>query len=537
MPRTPAESAEELMRRKNDRVAETLRHNNEKTTRQVEGMSPNSRASLRLQRGNSTGGKSPKENGSKKNTPTKDGGERVRNNSQGGRRRHGNTKSPQTNNESSSGQNDGDSVLPEVETSEDLLTKALSTANKATTGINKPRRYPDYSGCVVTYTCPKTNRNGHGIVGVCNHELGTYELQLTFSDNKEPSGHTESSVPLELVEENMVDDDTARAWTEAVARHLLIDSPGSKAQPLRESRSSSSARKKKHPKIPETQNDAEEELTPSKKGTKRKRKSSVLLDPGIEAMVLHHVREAMYDIRPSEARSKPFMYWNPSKETACAKMLIKRTPALRVMADSYRRNEFARLISGAARGAGNNERSAQVRQIKLIYLDGKSDFALVTDYVIGASANGALKQMRISNALSGEFNDIEDLRNALYSPSMYTYENLFDLFCAALESGRFRATNQMPISPIENLITVAHEAHFRLELWYALTAQSFRHDTARIACEERAEKHHNLCLLVAQDRRENGTLAFNNRNCTHATNDDDSDHSDDSDGGVDSQFY
>ena len=110
MPRTPAESAEELMRRKNDRVAETLRHNNEKTTRQVEGMSPNSRASLRLQRGNSTGGKSPKENGSKKNTPTKDGGERVRNNSQGGRRRHGNTKSPQTNNESSSGQNDGDSA-------------------------------------------------------------------------------------------------------------------------------------------------------------------------------------------------------------------------------------------------------------------------------------------------------------------------------------------------------------------------------------------------------------------------------------------
>ena len=54
-------------------------------------------------------------------------------------------------------------------------------------------------------------------------------------------------MPLELVEENMVDDDTARAWTEAVARHLLIDSPGSKAQPLRESRSSSSAKKKKHP--------------------------------------------------------------------------------------------------------------------------------------------------------------------------------------------------------------------------------------------------------------------------------------------------
>ncbi len=56
-----------------------------------------------------------------------------------------------------------------------------------------------------------------------------------------------------------------------------------------------------------------------------------MLDLGIEAMVLHYVREAMNDIRPSESRLKPFMYWNPSKDTACAKMLIKRTPALRVI--------------------------------------------------------------------------------------------------------------------------------------------------------------------------------------------------------------
>ena len=181
-----------------------------------------------------------------------------------------------------------------------------------------------------------------------------------------------------------------------------------------------------------------------------------MLDPGIEAMVLHHVREAMYDIRPSESRLKPFMYWNPSKDTACAKMLIKRTPALRVIAEGHRRNEFARMIASSARGAANNERSAQVRQIKLIYLDDKSDFTLVSDYVIGASSHGALKQMRISNALNGEFNDIEDLRTALYGPNMYNYEKLFDLFCAGLESGRFRGTDEMPMSPIENLITVAH---------------------------------------------------------------------------------
>jgi hypothetical protein len=255
-------------------------------------------------------------------------------------------------------------------------------------------------------------------------------------------------------------------------------------------------------------------------------------------MIIHHVREATYDIRPHVARMKSFMYWNPFKDTACAKMLIKRTPALRVMAEGQRRNEFFRLIAGAVKGAANNERSAQIRQIKMMYLDDKSEFALMSDYVIGASANGALKNMRIGNAVSGEFETIEELQNALYSPTMYTYEKVFDLFCAALESGRFRGTEQMPISPIENLITVAHEAHFRLELWYALQAQSFRHDTAKSAQEERKEKHTNLCMLVAQDRRENGTLAYRHRNTTRASNDDESENSDDdSDEGVDSQFY
>jgi len=511
MTRTPGESAQEVLRR-----------NNARATQAVNALSPNSRASLRQQ--------APV---SRKTTPTKDQSERKRS-SQGGRRRS--PKSNKDKYDSSSDNTGADSVIPTTDTTTNPSGKAASPENTRTTLKNKPKRYPDYSGCVLSYTCPKTKRSGHGIVGVCNHGTGTYEVQFTFTDNQEPYGQTDSSVPLEFVEEHMVDDDVALAWTTAVAHHLLIDSPSTKAKRIAESKSSSNPRKKNKSK-PDPPYDPEDEDTPNKMGTKRKRKSSVMLDPGLEAMVLHHVREAMYDIRPSASRLKPFMYWNPSKDTACAKMLIKRTTALRVIAEGHRRNEFARMIASSARGAANNERSAQVRQIKLIYLDDKSDFTLVSDYVIGASSHGALKQMRISNALNGEFNDIEDLRTALYGPNMYNYEKLFDLFCAGLESGRFRGTDEMPMSPIENLITVAHEAHFRLELWYALTAQSFRHDTARLACEERAEKHRNLCMLVQQDRRDNGTLAFKSRNSTRATNDDDSKISDDSDEGVDSQFY
>jgi hypothetical protein len=75
--------------------------------------------------------------------------------------------------------------------------------------------------------------------------------------------------------------------------------------------------------------------------------SQQFLDPGILAMVLHHVREAMYDIRPTSERLKPFMYWNSAKSTACAKMLIKRKCSLASDRGKYRRNEFARMVAHA----------------------------------------------------------------------------------------------------------------------------------------------------------------------------------------------
>jgi hypothetical protein len=104
-------------------------------------------------------------------------------------------------------------------------------------------------------------------------------------------------------------------------------------------------------------------------------------------MVMHHVREALYDIRPSPARLKPFMYWNSAKPTACAKMLLRRTPALRLIAEKYRRNEFARLIADGVRFSANNEKSTQIRMVKLLFLNDKSDFTMVSNYQIGASLN------------------------------------------------------------------------------------------------------------------------------------------------------
>jgi hypothetical protein len=151
------------------------------------------------------------------------------------------------------------------------------------------------------------------------------------------------------------------------------------------------------------------------------------------------------------------MYWNGAKTTACAKILIKRTPALRLLAEKYRRNEFARMYAKTIKLAANNERSAQIRQLKLVFLNGDSDFSLVSNYRMGGNSTRQTKEMRVTTELRDEFETIDDLRDALFSYNMYIFPKLFDLFCAGLESGRLRGTTRGDIAPIENQITVAHE--------------------------------------------------------------------------------
>ncbi len=110
-------------------------------------------------------------------------------------------------------------------------------------------------------------------------------------------------------------------------------------------------------------------------------------------------------------------------------MLLRRTPALRLIAEKYRRNEFARLIADGVRFSANNEKSTQIRMVKLLFLNDKSDFTMVSNYQIGASLN-AYRQ------------DID--QRVWKHRGMYIYPKLFDLFCAGLESGRLRGVPALP---------------------------------------------------------------------------------------------
>jgi len=435
------------------------------------------------------------------------------------------------------------------------------------------KKNPSLRGKVVEYENILTNRLAYGLVGRFSKAERGYLVQFIYADDKLPRTYAKT-LAQEWVESNLVHDASAKAWIEALHKHNAIDSPSRKKSGT--SHPQSETRARNSPNTPPSvstdkgkdeerqlvfnedvneeakdsgdpkegtnfDHDSGDDGTPTKLAKKRKmkRKSGAFpqLEPGLLAMVLHHVREALYDIRPSARRVKPFMYWNANKDTACAKMLIRRTPALQLLANNYRRNEFARMIADDVRLSANNEKSSQIRQLKLLFLNDKSDYTLVTDYQIGSSAHGIMKDMTICNSLNSEFSTIEELRKVICSADMYTYPKLFDMFCAGLESGRLRGTIQVGISPIEDLITLSHEAHFRLELWFALTAQSFRHDNAKAASDARKIKHQDFCALVARDRRNNATEAFNHRSTNMAEHEGGSESNSDSEDGVNSEFY
>jgi hypothetical protein len=470
---------------------------------------------------------------------------------------------------------------------------------------NNTSELHNYTGNIMSYEDQESQRPGYGTVGKWRKNDAVYEVDFTFSDMQDPYEQVDNCT-LAFVEAHLVEEGMGRAWLEAVKKQLAIDTPrtakkrrqkrhnkvlkdthtpvpasttqlqgSGQTNPKKrsvddyedsqenehdespkhkspksynkidESSLTNQKKRKKHSVDDSEDSQAnEDDESPKHKSPKSNNKiDESSLDQGVKALLSHAVREGIYNIRPNpDKRIKPFMYWNPEKKTACIKMLLKRAPGILALADKMRRNEFARLWSKTVRTLANNERSSQIRQLKLIYL-ATSDFSMVSNYDIGTSNSHIMTEenfqaVKISSALSSEFTNITDLRNALFSPRMYEYPKLFDLFCAGLESGRVRGTKHMSISPIEQLITVAHEAHFRLELWYALSLTRFRHTIIRSYKAERFAKHTEFCKFVAQDRRENGTAAFKHRNAAVLNVlDDNDDSSSDSDDGVNGEYY
>jgi hypothetical protein len=118
---------------------------------------------------------------------------------------------------------------------------------------------------------------------------------------------------------------------------------------------------------------------------------------------------------------------------------------------------------------------------------------------------------RLHKNIKAHFKDFAELRETIRSGKMYTFPTLFDLFCSGVEAGNFR--NAVPRKPasIDRYMTIAHEANFRTELWFALGKKSFRHQTYPSWLKVRAKIFREFLQLVHEDRKEHLEDAWQTR--------------------------
>jgi hypothetical protein len=118
---------------------------------------------------------------------------------------------------------------------------------------------------------------------------------------------------------------------------------------------------------------------------------------------------------------------------------------------------------------------------------------------------------RVSANLNGTVNSIKDLQKLMASPEMYSNFVLYDLFCSGLESGYFRGSHLRSCSNIAKLITPAHEAHFRTELWFALSKKSFRHNSFKKGNKIRGKQLKIFLAAVVEGRKSYLLAAIDHR--------------------------
>ena len=156
----------------------------------------------------------------------------------------------------------------------------------------------------------------------------------------------------------------------------------------------------------------------------------------------------------------------------------------------------------------NNLRSSQIRSFKKNWLTCGSPYAIVT-YVTKSDLKKKDKAMKVSKAVvASGLSTVEDVRKCLRSKDMYLNPVLYNLICSGIESGKLKNTAKLKNpSTLPRLLTVAHEAHLRLELFYSLEEQRYAHDPSIVHTAQRIKLWEKLCDIVVSDRERNGPQA------------------------------
>ncbi len=94
---------------------------------------------------------------------------------------------------------------------------------------------------------------------------------------------------------------------------------------------------------------------------------------------------------------------------------------------------------------------------------------------------------------------------------MYLNPVMYNLLCSGIESGKLKQSTKQKPSSLRCLITVAHEAHLRLELYFQLKRQRFNHDPATLHGQYMITMCNRFCEIVHSDRERNAEQAERTR--------------------------
>ena len=173
---------------------------------------------------------------------------------------------------------------------------------------------------------------------------------------------------------------------------------------------------------------------------------------------------------------------------------------------------MAAFWAGDLGSRANNNRSTQISSFKKIWLSCGSPHAIVVNVTTPDLKKNNLP-MKVSPAVveSGLLT-VEDVRACLHSKQMYLNPVLYDLICSGIESGKLKHyPKAKKPSTLRSLITIAHEAHLRLELWFSLGEQKYHHDPSTAHGEKRIRMWKKMLKIVKADRERNAEEAEKTR--------------------------
>lgn len=235
----------------------------------------------------------------------------------------------------------------------------------------------------------------------------------------------------------------------------------------------------------------------------------------LKARLDNLVREATHQIRPSMDGLNRFMYWDTVDPAACCRMLILRyeDKLTKEIEEAGGVTQLAEKYEKIKKTAAN-ERSIQTGYLRSLFLSRKNpETQLVARILPGEfKINVDNDPPRLtSDVRDSGLEEVGDLRQLLYSNKLYTNKTVYAKWTEGLESGKLRSTKFMEPGPISKTITIAHEAHFRLDLYLALQKRGYRHAAGHPEAKSRKKMWSKLLKLVDEDRNANGDAAHAQR--------------------------